>query len=127
MPSAAEAETGGIFDNAQFCIPIREILKAMNHSQPPTPLKTDNSTSLGYVQNNIQLKRSKSWEMLHHWLRDKETHKQIRVFWCSGKDNEGDYYTKHWPVTYHRNIRSRYVQDKLTHTLNILTHTARVY
>ena len=65
--------------------------------------------------------------MRHHYLCDKVMHKQICVFWCSGKDNEGDYYTKHWSVTYHRNIRPRYIQDTLTHTLNMLTHTARVY
>ena len=121
VSSAAEAETGGIFGNAQFCIPLRYILEAMNHTQPPTPLKTDNSTALGYIHNNIQLKRSKSWDMRHHWLRDKETHKLIRVFWESGLTNEADYFTKHHPVTYHRAMRPRYVRDKVRHEINMLT------
>ena len=46
VASAAEAEIAGIFHNAQTIIPLRRILIALNHPQPPTPIKTDNATAL---------------------------------------------------------------------------------
>ena len=42
VSSAAEAETAGLFYNAQHAISIRRILQAMGHPQSPTQLKTDN-------------------------------------------------------------------------------------
>ena len=67
VSSSAEAETGGgVFTNAQNCIPMRTILAEMGHPQPPTPIKIDNSTASGFVHDNIQMKRSKSWDMRYH-------------------------------------------------------------
>ena len=39
VASAAEAETVGLFQNAQFAIFIRRCLIALGHPQPPTPIK----------------------------------------------------------------------------------------
>ena len=44
VASAAEAETTGVFGNS---IPICPALEALDHPQPPTPIKTDNSTAYG--------------------------------------------------------------------------------
>ena len=110
----------GDFVNSQFCLPLCAILEALNHPQPPAPVKTGNFTALGYVQNNIQLKRSKSWDMRHYWLRKKENHQIIRVFWCSGNDNEADYFMKHLPAVCHYQIHQRYVQEKVVHEVNIM-------
>ena len=49
VASAAEAETGGLFHNARTSLPIRQSLEALNHPQPPTPIKTDNSTAKAFV------------------------------------------------------------------------------
>lgn len=38
VSSAAEAETAGLFQNAQNIISIRRVLEALNHPQNPTPL-----------------------------------------------------------------------------------------
>ena len=57
VPSAAETEVVGIFQNAQQAIIIRRILHALDHPQPPTPIKTDNSTASGFVYDNIHQKR----------------------------------------------------------------------
>ena len=69
VSSAAEAETGGIFHNAQVAIPVRTLLHALNHPQPPTPIKTDNSTACDFINDNIHQKRSKSWDMIYYWLK----------------------------------------------------------
>ena len=47
--SVAEAETGGVYFNAQRAIPISIALEELGHPQPPTPIKTDNASALGYI------------------------------------------------------------------------------
>ena len=106
VASATKAETGGLFMNRQEIIPLSYTLRQIRHPQPgPTPLKTDNSTSLGFVHKNIKQKRSKSWDMSFYWLREKEAQKHLRIFWDRGKNNNADYYTKHHAATYHKIMR----------------------
>ena len=108
VSSAAEAETAALFHNAKTAIEIRRTLEALNHPQPPTPMKTDNSTALGFVRNLVNQKRSKSWDMRFHWLREKNN-KDLQVYWAPGKNNHADYYTKHHSPTYHKQVRERYI------------------
>ena len=110
---AAEAETAAIFHNAQQAVPIRIILQALDHEQPPTPVKTDNSTAQGFIQDNIHMKKSKSWDMRYHWLRDCQTQNQFQFYWKPSKDNNADYFTKHHAATHHRQIRNQYVHGRL--------------
>ena len=133
VTSSSEAEVGGIFHNVQTLLPIRAILEALDHTQPPTPVKTDNTTAKGFVYNNIVLKKSKSWDMRYHWLRDRENQKHIHVYWDKGNNNDANYFTKHFPANEHREQRNRYVQDRLAHmyssVLNMclsITSSARV-
>jgi hypothetical protein len=42
---AAESEVGACFHNAQSGAPLRVTLTELGHTQPPTPLRTDNSTA----------------------------------------------------------------------------------
>jgi hypothetical protein len=46
MSSAAEAELGALYINAHELIPLHHLLIKMDHSQPPTPIQTNNSTAL---------------------------------------------------------------------------------
>ena len=63
VSSAAEAETVGTFYNGQEKIYVRRLLEALGHLQPITTLKTDNSTTEAFINKNMRLKRSKSWDM----------------------------------------------------------------
>jgi hypothetical protein len=45
VASAAESEVGACFNNAQSGAPLRVTLTDLGHTQPPTPLRTDNSTA----------------------------------------------------------------------------------
>ena len=63
---AIEAETARIFHNAQVAIPIQYILEQLGYQQPLTPIKTNNSTASGFINNNIYQKHSKSWDMRYH-------------------------------------------------------------
>ena len=60
VSSAAEAETTGVFHNAKLVVSIRNILNQLGHSQPVTVINTDNSTTSGFANKNMQLKKSKS-------------------------------------------------------------------
>jgi hypothetical protein len=71
VSSAAEAECGGLYHNAQNSVPIRDALIAIAHPQPPTPIKMDNSTALGIVTSLMKPKRSKTWDMRYHWIEDR--------------------------------------------------------
>ena len=134
VASAAEAETSGLFINAGEAIPIRQALIEMGHPQPPTPLKTDNSTELGFIQSNIKQKLSKSWDICLNWLRDCELQKQFYFYWDRGSTNHAYYHTKHHNPKYHRIKRHIYVYDPkpgipeniLSNSANLLIKAARV-
>ena len=93
VTSAAEAETNGVFHNAKTGLPIQHLLQSMGHPQKPFLIKTDNSTSAGYVNNNMKTKKSKTWDMYLHWLRNKENKKNFKVQWDKGSNNDADYFT----------------------------------
>ena len=114
VTSAAEAETHGVFHNAKKTIPIVHTLTHMGHKQKqPTPIRADNSTAVGFVNRNMQMKQSKTWDMQLHWLRDKQNTDYFNVFWDKGSNQSADYWTKHHPTVHHRHVRQerKFVRD----------------
>jgi hypothetical protein len=105
VASAAESEIGAYFHNAQSGAPLRVTLTEVGHIQPPTPIRTDNSTAFGFLNETIKQKRSKAMDMRYHWLTDRVRQKQFDVYWCPGRENLGDYHTKHHSAQHHRNMR----------------------
>ena len=73
VESAAEAELGGFFFNGKECIPLRTTLIKMGYQQPKTgtPLKTDNTTADGIVNNNVRQRKSRAMDMRFYWIRDR--------------------------------------------------------
>ena len=59
------------------------------------------------------MKKSKSWDMSFHWLRDKEAQKHFNIVWKKGKEDYADYFTKHHITSHHRRMRPVYVRDAL--------------
>jgi hypothetical protein len=66
VASAAESEAGACFHNAQSDAPLRVTLTEMGDTQPPTPLRNDNSTAFGILNETIKQKRSKAMDMRYH-------------------------------------------------------------
>ena len=121
MSSAAEAELGALYINAREAAYIRKILAEMGHHQPHTPLQTDNSTAEGVVNNNIQTKRLKAMDMKLHWLRDRESQGQFKIYWQPGKTNLADYWSKtQHPPSHHRDMRSE-ILTPYQHILDLRT------
>ncbi len=70
MSSATEAELAALYIMAQEAVFIRIVLEEMGHTQPPTPLQTDNTMVEGVVNGKVQPKQTKAMDMRFHWLRD---------------------------------------------------------
>jgi hypothetical protein len=109
MASAAEAELGVLYLNAKEVVYLRQILIEMGHPQPQTPIQTDNTTAVGVTNKKIQPKRTKAMDMQFHWLRDRESQDQFKIFWQPGKTNLADYFTKHHPPNHHTNVKAEFL------------------
>jgi hypothetical protein len=103
--SAAESEVGACFRNAQSGTPLRVTLTESGHIKPPTPLRTDNSTAFGILNETFKQKRSKAMDMRYHCLIDRVRQKQFDVYWRPGRENLGNYHTKHHSAQHHKDMR----------------------
>lgn len=112
LASAAEAEVGALFHNAQDACTLRQTLIDIGHPQPPTSIQTDNACANGIMNSTVKQKRSKAIDMRNYWLRDRVKQKQFKVHWQPGLDNKADYFTKHHPPQHHRDIRSTYLHPQ---------------
>ena len=88
---------------------MRRVLHEMGHSQPRTPIQTDNSTAEGVINARVRPKRTKAMDMRFEWLLDREQQGQFKIYWKSGKTNLADYFTKHHPPAHHRNMRGEFL------------------
>jgi hypothetical protein len=109
MSSAADAELGALYINAQEAVPLRHLLEELGHPQPPMPIQIDNSTALGVVTNIIQPTRTKAMDMRFHWLCCRTNQKQFCTYWRAGSTNLDDYVTKHHAPIHHRTVRALYL------------------
>ena len=62
VPSSVETKTAGVFVNSQQALHTRHDLMSLNHPQPPTLLKTDNSTTNGFVHKKIATETTQNFE-----------------------------------------------------------------
>ena len=109
MSSAAKAELGALYINAREAVPCRTFLKELGHTQPPTPIQTDNSTALGVITNNILPRRLKAIDMRYWCLRDRDTQEQFRYYWRPVPTYRGDYFTKHHYAAHHQEKQDEYL------------------
>ena len=100
------------------------MLEALGHKQHAILVKTDNSTAVAFSNSLLKEKRSKSWDMRLHWLKDRVRQKHFYIFWDKGANNMADYATKHFTPSYHQKIRSLYVHK--TNHIHIPDMWARV-
>ena len=111
LSSAAEAELAALFHNSKEAYAIRNVLTELGHSQPPTPIITDNSTASGIVNDTMKQKRSKAMDMRFYWVRDRVRQGQFIVYWKKGSLNRADYFTKHHSAKHHQAMRYTYLHN----------------
>ena len=80
---------------------MRTTLAELGHPQPPTPIRTDNSTANGIVNSTIRQNRSKAIDMCFYWLRDRVQQNQFYIYWAPGAINLADYFIKHHSPQHH--------------------------
>ena len=112
MGSAAEAECGGLYMNAQEAVPFITTLEELRHKQHPVSLRTNNSTANGIMNQQIKQKWSKAFDMRFFWLIDRISQGQFKVDWHPGKLSISDYFTKHHPASHHQLLRPIYFYIK---------------
>jgi hypothetical protein len=112
MSSAAESETGGVYLNGKEAIPIRTTAIELGHPQPPTPIKTDNTTAHGILTKSLRPKLSKAFDMRFHWMKDRIQQQQFHLYWEKGTQNMADYFTKHHPPRHHKLMRYKYLHNE---------------
>ena len=49
--------------------------------------------------------------MRYHWIQDCIKQRQYDIQWEPGDKNKADYFTKHHPVSHHKNIRHNYFHN----------------
>ena len=91
LASAAEAELSAMFENVMMGIIIRATLQDIGHVQPPTPVRTENSTALGIINDTIKQVKSRTMDMRFHLVRDRMLQGQFYIYWDKGGNNSGDY------------------------------------
>ena len=107
----AKIKVAALFMNAREAVPMRQGLIELGHPQLATPMKTDNSTATGIINNTIKQKRSKAIDMRFYWLQDRVQQGMFDVYRAPGLNNLADYPTKHHSGKYHKAVRGIYLSE----------------
>jgi hypothetical protein len=84
MSSGAEAEIGSVFLNSKEATILRTTLEEIGHPQPPTPLQSDNNTTMGYINDTIKQRRTRAMYMHFYWVKDRFKQGMFHVYWVPG-------------------------------------------
>ena len=82
VSSSTEVETGGTFENSQNVVTLQHIIETGFLHQQPTkspPIVTDNLTAQIIFTRFIKTRKSKTLDMIYHWLEDRISQIKIRI------------------------------------------------
>ena len=111
-PQKRKPRSAPLFLNSEDDLPIRTTLEELGHPQLPTPMQVYNTTAVGFANNIIKKKRSKSIDMSFYWIRDHTRQGPFNIYWAPGITNIGDYHTKHHSPIHHCLMRPRFLHDE---------------
>ena len=81
----------------------------MGHPQLPTPICCDNSTVVGIANNTVKRQQSRLMEMRFFWVADAVEQGKFNIKYYPGKENLGDYQSKHHIGAHHTAVRPWYL------------------
>ena len=93
------------FSGGGGCV-IQLILKELVHPQPPTPMHCVNATAAGISNGSVKPQRSRSIEMRYFYICDQVKNGELDVIWHPGKENMGDYASKHHDAIHQQNVQA---------------------
>ena len=105
--SAMETEVAATFYNCKEALPFRVTLEELDHPQPPTPVEVDNEAAIGFLLDTMKMKHSKAIDMRFYWVKDRISQQQFHIYWRPGKNNMGDYVSKHHSAAHHKLMRPK--------------------
>jgi hypothetical protein len=112
VTSATEADLDALFFNCKQATIFRLTLEKMGHPQPPTPINCNNSTAMGIVNNTVKRQRARSMEMRFFWVADAVKAGKFDIKYYLGKENLGDYQSKHHLGAHHIAVCPWYLHEK---------------
>lgn len=68
MGSVEEAEVGGLYINALKVSQMKTKLEELDHPQPATPIRMDNSIVDSIMNKKIKQRQSKAMDKIFYWL-----------------------------------------------------------
>ena len=57
--------------NCKEALSFRVTLEALDHHQPPMPVKVDNEAAIGFLLDTMKMKHSKAIDMRFYWVKDR--------------------------------------------------------
>jgi hypothetical protein len=85
----------------------------MGHTQPMTPVTTDNIMAQGLTVGTMTPKASKSMDQRFHWLKCPSAQRQFLYLWPRGILNRADYTSKHHAPKHHQAVHPFYISNLL--------------
>ena len=79
MGYAAETKVAALYLNSAEAVATITCLEEIGHTQPTTPLKTDNITYHDIINRTTEQEISKSTDMIFYWLRDQNQKGQFHI------------------------------------------------
>ena len=76
ISSAVKSGLGVLFLSSINIVPKQNTLIDLDHQQPSTLVKIDNTTALGVVTNILKRKRTKVMDIRFYWVRDRMIQRQ---------------------------------------------------
>eukprot|EP00957_Ditylum_brightwellii_P001297 102055-Ditylum_brightwellii.AAC.1 len=121
MASTAEAEIGAFYSNTHKGEELRLALVKMGLPQPPTPVLTDNSTACCIINTTVKQRRTHAIDMCFYLVRDRCAQGHFLVYRGPGKDNLGDYHTKHHSAAHHKRVHPMFLHSPHGVLLSVFT------
>lgn len=98
--SSTEAEYRAAYEATQEVVWLRQLLDDFGYQQGgPTTLRCDNQGALALSKNPLYQSRSKHFDIIFHWIREKVDDLSIKPVYVSTQDMVADFLTKalHYP------------------------------
>ena len=83
----------------------------MDHTQPSTPIVSENSSSVRVTNGTAKQLLSRAIDMHLYWIRDRIKQGRLLVFCKTGTQNLANYPTKHHPTYHCQEIRPTYLKQ----------------
>ena len=99
--SASHAEYSVVFDALENARELRSQLEFLGYVQLPTPIYEDNQPVVDIANDIAKQKRSRSWHMHLHSVKEAVRDKEIDVIKIPGQDQMADPFTKNLPPAEH--------------------------